>query len=44
MKNAKRQVELAKRCERKLLQDMHRPMTIINKKKQANKYACRGSW
>lgn len=38
---AKEQVQLAKRTGRVLRQDMGRPMVIPNKKKLANKYACR---
>lgn len=39
--NAEIQLEMSKRCGRKMLQDMHRPMCIPNKKKQADKMACR---
>lgn len=38
---AQRQLALSKRGERKLRQDMGRPMVIPDKKKQAKKYACR---
>ena len=38
---AKKQIELAARSERRMRQDMHRPMVIPNKKKHAKKYACR---
>lgn len=41
MTNAERQLELSKKTTRKLQQDMHRPMTIPNKKKQADKMSCR---
>lgn len=41
VKAAESQIAIAKKGSRKLLQDMHRPMVIIDKKKQANKYACR---
>lgn len=40
--NAQKQLDLSKRGERKLRQDMGRPMVIPNKKKLASKYACRG--
>lgn len=36
------QLALSKRTERKLRQNMGRPMVIPDKKKLANKYACRG--
>jgi hypothetical protein len=39
--NAKRQLKLQNKSERKMRQDMHRPMVIPNKKKLAQKYACR---
>ena len=35
------QVSLAKQGKRKLRQDMHKPMVIADKKKQASKLACR---
>lgn len=38
---AKEQVVLMRRSERKLRQDMHRPMVIPDKKKLADKNACR---
>lgn len=37
----KEQVRLAKHTSRMLRQNMGRPMVIPNKKKLANKYACR---
>jgi hypothetical protein len=39
---ARKQVKDAARAERKLHQDMPRPQTIPDKKKQADKRACRG--
>lgn len=39
--DVKKQIALSKKGERKLLQDLHRPMVIEDKKKQRNKYACR---
>ena len=38
---AKKQIELSNRTERRMRQDMHRPMVIPDKKKHAKKYACR---
>lgn len=38
---ASKQKELAKQGERKLMQLMHKPMIVEDKKKQASKRACR---
>lgn len=35
------QLELAKRCKRKLLQDLHKPLVVEDKKKKMNKKMCR---
>ncbi len=41
MTNAERQLEMAKKTTRKMRQDIHKPMIIPNKKKQADKLSCR---
>ena len=40
-RNIVRQVKISKRCERKYLQDIHKPMVIANKKKENDKKKCR---
>ena len=40
-KNIARQLQLSKRVERKMIQNIHKPMVIINKKKEQSKNMCR---
>ena len=40
-KNIARQLQTAKRVERKRIQDIHKPMVIPNKKKEYSKTLCR---
>lgn len=39
----KNAIALSRAGHRKLRQDMHKPMVVQNKKKVANKYACRSA-
>jgi len=41
-KTVMEQLRLQKKAERRLRQNMGRPMVVPNKKKQDRKYACRG--
>ena len=41
-KTVMEQLRLQKKAERRLRQNMGRPMIIQNKKKQSRKYDCRG--